>query len=989
LLADDGLSRHVTGLSVDDFPLVFERIHGHSPFRWQSRLLREVDERGWPGCVAAPTGAGKTAVLDIALYHLALERLRASSPRRAPMRIVFAVDRRIIVDQAFERARKIRDALSKPADGALKRVADALGGPIHVEEIRGGIPREDDWARTPVQPTILCATVDQVGSRLLFRGYGVSESMAPVHAGLLGQDALILLDEAHLSAAFEETLKNIDLHRKRAHSSQLFSPWATCALTATPRRTGTGAFQLDTQERAEIAKRLSAKKSAQLVKVDHDAGSPELADVFVEWGLKLADKRLGSTIAIVVNRVALARAIHERLKRAIGDHLSGEAGDEIGAPAENGNARQAILLTGRVRPLERDRLIEEYGPRLFSGRASDSDDPPLFVVATQCIEAGADFDFDAIATQMAPLDCLRQRFGRLDRLGWHGPTEAVVLAAKDAIAKTAEPDPIYGEAVRRTWDWLNAKGPEPAKGQGKRLDFGPDAIEELIARDPDGARACMPEAKSAPVLRTADVEFFTMTHPRPHPDPHLPLFLHGDSRVETDVSIVWRADLPDDLDETAKGIVACLPPRAAEALAVPLWEARQWLAGRAEGAVGDVEGAERESDDRQLPNGRRSLRWRGAEDAETGLVEGRQLRPGDLIVVPASYGGCDRFGWAPKSVQAVADLADAAAEPYERRRAILRLHPKLWPLTEPCWGEVARLLQDLKEESAQALFGALGELAPADSEIRARLDRFVRARLDPPLFPYDGDEEPEAPTGVVLIAPRGLKGQGGARESDEDGLAEAVTDGGDAGSFRTRPLPLEKHLADVEAKAREFAQRAGLSSKLVSTVVLAARLHDMGKADPRFQTYLAGGAEPSEPPLAKSGRRFAALDAATRAASGLPDSWRHEALSVRVAARQLDPMREDVDAGLALFLIGSHHGHGRPFFRHSDPWDECERSVAGKILPAGGGPERLDFDWHGRDWAELFEELNHRYGAWGLAYLEAVFRLSDHRASEDAEKEGA
>jgi len=790
--------------------------------------------------------------------------------------------------------------------------------------------------------------------------------MAPVHAGLLGQDALILLDEAHLSAAFEQTLGFLFSRRKPAKAPgedlAIVAPWAVCTLTATPRDHAARVFELDAHERAEesIAQRLRAAKNVEFNEVEDALGPSGHVQAFVDAAERLA--KPGETIAVVVNRVKLARAVRERL-------------------AER---HHAILLTGRVRPLERDRLIEEYRSRLFSGRRPESEEAPLFVVATQCIEAGADFDFDGMVTQIAPLDCLRQRFGRLDRLGSHGRTAGLVIAARDEVAKSAKPDPIYGDRARKTWEWLLSKAREPAKGENKRLNLGPDAMAELIAPDPEGARGCAAAAKSAPVLRAADVAFFTMTHPRPHPDPHLPLFLHGDPRVEADVVIVWRADLPDPPDKTAMAIVACLPPKAAEALAVPLREARQWLTGSAQADVGDVEGAEPGIEEARQ-RGREALRWRGAEDPQTRLVEARELRPGDTIIVPAEYGGCDKFGWAPESKNAVADLGDEAATPYEKRRAILRLHPKLWPLVDPSWGEVARLLQDHEEGPAKALVDALMELVEENSEISARLGRFADAKLEQPIFPYDGDAEPETPSGAILVAPRGL-----AKAKVEEGTGEAVSDGDDAGSFRPRPLPLERHLAQVEAKAREFAENARLSAKLVETIAFAARFHDSGKADPRFQTYLAGGVQPGPEPLAKSGRRIApATEAAIRAASGLPKSWRHEALSVRLAARTLDPDNPSVDTALALYLIGSHHGQGRPFFRHDDPWDEYERELAGQILPPGAGPQRLDFDWRGRDWAELFEELNDRYGAWGLAYLEAVFRLSDHRASEAAERQAS
>ena len=177
-------------LTSDDFTAFFRDVHGHAPFPWQHRLTAQVLHRGtWPKVIDLPTGAGKTAVLDTAVFAM------AARPATFPRRIVFVIDRRIVVDQVFLRAERIRDRIASGNTPILQRVGDRLralsdaGSPLGVAALRGGVPVEHEWTHRPDQPWVMVSTVDQYGSRLLFRGYGVTPGMRPVHAGLAGKDS--------------------------------------------------------------------------------------------------------------------------------------------------------------------------------------------------------------------------------------------------------------------------------------------------------------------------------------------------------------------------------------------------------------------------------------------------------------------------------------------------------------------------------------------------------------------------------------------------------------------------------------------------------------------------------------------------------------------------------------------------------------------------------------------------------------------------------
>ena len=985
-------------LRATDFRAFFKAVHGCPPFPWQQQLvdrLAEGDE--WPDVLDLPTGTGKTAAMDAAVFHLAL---RSDAPGSAALRIAFVVDRRLVVDDAFGRANKIAKTLclalhddAKAGDvvrevaGRLRRLAGDSAPPLVARRLRGGAPLEHDWARTPTQPTILCSTVDQIGSRLLFRGYGVSDRMKPVHAGLLGVDSLILLDEAHLSKPFRQTLGAVQRIGKAGVQMAI--------LSATPGARAKRRLELSSADRSDpvLEERLKAHKPITLEK-PLGGESAAISAAFAKAASTMAERlrRNGvspAAIGIVVNRVALARDIFNALKRIEAERATsaGEEADET----------SAILMIGPSRDVGRDRIVKELAP--FRTGEDRSQAKPLFIVATQCMEVGVDLDLDGLVTQAASLDALRQRFGRLNRAGRQVPAEGRILACAEDIAKKAD-DPVYGDRIRRTWEALQEVA------ENGTVDFGVEALPKCLEKAGiDHAKLAAKQA-NAPVVMPAYLDLWAQTSPRPTADPEVGLFLHGVKRTTAGVSVVWRGDVAEqDMKDAASEVEELLrlvPPRAAEAVEVPLWAAQAWLwRVRGDGAaldpMADVPAREEDRPVSEHSTGRLAFRWAGAGDPRTGVVSPDELRPGDMVVVPAEYGGCDQFGWAPDDTDYVEDVANEATMPFWGQRCAVRVARGLVP-DAGLWGCMSEMLQD-DAASAHDLRDRLLDVLPtgqaplleeaenqglcAVRAVRQGLEalRPKRGRLELRV-PYRGGRE----KGVVFVAEQGVKDAG---RSDD---ARSATEDDSISPTFGKPVALDDHGVRVEHLAGRFAETLGLGE--AADLRLAAYLHDAGKADPRFQTMLSGGdswnrPDPEGRPLAKSGARNWSPSAGKRA--GLPSGWRHEALSVRMA--QAHPRFANAhDPALVLWLIGSHHGLGRPFFGFLDPAPDDQHlpgclGVENWRLRAGEpGPQSLAFEFRGADWPSLFEDLRRRYGIWKLAHLEAILRLADHRASEEERK---
>src|SRR5205807_5174819 len=155
-----------------DFARAFEALTSNPPFPWQQALYEKFIRGDIPESCNLPTGLGKTSV--IAIWLIAL----ATRPDKMPRRLVYVVNRRTVVDQTTEEVEKYRRNLRTA--GLWERLAGLSGVPLGAEDsplavstLRGQFADNRDWSADPSRPAVISGTVDMIGSRLLFSGYGV------------------------------------------------------------------------------------------------------------------------------------------------------------------------------------------------------------------------------------------------------------------------------------------------------------------------------------------------------------------------------------------------------------------------------------------------------------------------------------------------------------------------------------------------------------------------------------------------------------------------------------------------------------------------------------------------------------------------------------------------------------------------------------------------------------------------------------------------
>lgn len=530
------------------------------------------------------------------------------------------------------------------------------------------------------------------------------------------------------------------------------------------------------------------------------------------------------------------------------------------------------------------------------------------------------------------------------------PAQAWILGVRTDL-NSKKPDPVYHDAVKATWSRLK-----------QRAKDGTVALTNLVWKEITDDETVAPR-QQAPLLLKTHLDAWCQTNPLPPIQPDVASFLHGmDQQASADVSLVWRWDRTNDA-------LQLVPPRQAEFLQVPIGAARAWLSGMEPVDFADVDwGNNTEFDD----DGTTDIdcwRWEGFGQDATEIKNVRDIRPGDILLVHPEMGGIRSGTWDPESNTIVSDFGDHAQWEHGRR-GTLRLNPQLSYIEGPP-------LPDQDEEATES----------TEERIRMWLDQIREQKIETKdwLARTAGKlsrnfrcDRVVSGSGKYYILSQTYKSQHQAA-TGKPKVDSETWDGSDrANSLIGTGIPLEYHLKGVAKRATRFAERLGLPRELREDIYLAARLHDIGKVDPRFQSLMVGG-DPvelamREEPLAKSVPGAKRVRTNTR----VP---RHEIMSVAILDSAPDVLAGVHDQDLVLHLISTHHGWGRPLLpieADEDP-QELAYPFQGRILSSATDQSEGSL---ALDMADRFWRLIERYGYHGLAWLESILRLADHRQSE-------
>ena len=905
-----------------DFSAFFAALNGgHAPFSWQQDLVDQIVTTGtWPERIVAPTGAGKSSVVDVHLFVNAL--FASGNGPRVPRRLCVVVGRRALVDSQADRAMNIQrtmvdvlnnDAANDESD-IIYRVAKLLSS-FHVHDVTepflvGHIRGELSNRSLPVNELSVCAVIaatpDMWGSRLLFKGYGSSKQARPRETALIAMDSVFVLDEAHLNQQLLVTARRVaELQKCGADIGvpclQVVETTATPSeLKEGQSEVGVDVCNLDGADDAELLRRVNSVKELRRVSVEKWNGAPGNSEVVAHVVAeihKLRNDQTGSeveqsrTIGCIVNHVDTAVKIAKELKK---------------------RKLNVELIVGRMRTYDLEQLREKH-PSLFTCVGDNEID---VVVATQTLEVGIDIDFSSLVTELAPASSLAQRFGRVNRLGKRTDSKIVVLEPGD-LAKVKDLKlPYKGDDLRKSYNWL-------------------DALSQQSNANPAAMLACVPpETLPSRLLyqrpELTDLLEFSRTSEDAYAEPDLDLWLHDSLEEQMAIGgIVVREQLPED-DFVALELLKAFPPKNNEVFPASLDVLHHILSQLV------VDDKQRIRLERSEPDILRRAFF--LRDGEIEICAPRhRSRPGDVIIIDRGI---------PFTTEKVAVTGNPGDK--EPPEAVKYKYTKILTFDagmSKYEAEIFREFCGLTPDEATSIWRESGH--EGDIVLSNSIQDDLRFG--------------EVVSWYAIVHSEEL-------QEDSDTRQEWTQSQG--------KVFLDDHQNDVAVRAKKIVEAVGLKEDFGTDVVVAAQHHDDGKADHRFQSMLGGLRAEKE--LAKSEVRTRQETKISRQRSGLPQGWRHEQMSVvLVAAEKAQGKLSCSD--LALRIIGCSHGNGRNSFEHTDRiLLQNSQGSNSDILRQ----KAHDLFFIGR-WEELIEETDMKFGPYVTVYLEALERAADVQISAE------
>lgn len=612
--------------TFDDF---FSKATGFQPYEWQKYLAAN----GFPDLLPVPTGLGKTegAVLSWAW--------RLLQDKGEPRHLVYCLPMRTLVRQTVERVREC----FHNAELTIK-VYELMGGAI-----------EDEWASLPDHHWVLVGTQDQLLSRSLNRGYAMSRFEWPVHFGLLNNDCRWIIDEVQLMGPGLWTTAQLDWMRRKRFGTVFDCPttWMSATVgesflnTLDRQSDGLGSENcrrlpgdlIKNDPNPEIQRRLAARKSIQNWSPDRNrrkSARRGSGDFRKELADAVKEKHVVGTLSLVIcNTVDAAQDIFENL------------------PADG---LPKVLLTSRFRQKDREeheRKLLEFeakrkqaeAARERAGRNHDMgkplhDNAGLICVSTQVVEAGVDVSAHHLWSEVAPWPSVIQRLGRLNRDGRDGQAEARFWEAPAQESRTGQKT-AKGEAVVGPYDLRDIERAKKLIDAMASMNADrpfAEILEALEERYPQDFVAAL-QPKPEPLPRALDVHGLFSTERDVHGGfTDVSPFVRG-TDPDSDLIVVWRDWEGAGKKPPPSGDELDGPPLdiAAEGCPVPFYRLRETLK-----AV-------------------KAHAWQwNEEDERWDVVQPDDLRPGMTVMLHRETGGYSKvLGWTGKAEHKLDDVPRA------------------------------------------------------------------------------------------------------------------------------------------------------------------------------------------------------------------------------------------------------------------------------------------------------------------------------------------